>query len=209
MDPIVDFGDQYRVETAELFPYTGPAREFADNVSGSLGSLALSAISNMVVPGSGLGVSLLQSFGGATQEARRQGADDSQAVAYGASVAVADTLLEKVMDGLGGVFGRGVLDDAAEKTVRRAVTDPRAQGALISLAEMAGEGFEELLSEFTGELFGVHLLERDARTWQALLVHVAFIIIMLLQVRSEEKRLRRDFGEEYEAYCRRTGRFWP
>ncbi len=49
------------------------------------------------------------------------------------------------------------------------MTDPRAQGALISLAEMAGEGFEELLSEFTGELFGVHLLERDARTWQALL----------------------------------------
>ena len=46
-------------------------------------------------------------------------------------------------------------------------------------------------------------------SWQALLVFVAFIVIMLLQVRSEEKRLRRDFGEEYEAYCRRTGRFWP
>ena len=46
-------------------------------------------------------------------------------------------------------------------------------------------------------------------TWQALLVYVAFIVIMLLQVRSEEKRLRRDFGEEYEAYCRRTGRFGP
>ena len=46
-------------------------------------------------------------------------------------------------------------------------------------------------------------------TWQALLVYVAFIGIMLLQVHSEEKRLRRDFGEEYEAYCRRTGRFGP
>ena len=46
-------------------------------------------------------------------------------------------------------------------------------------------------------------------TWQALLVFVAFIIIMLLQVRTEEKRLRKDFGEEYEEYCRRTGRFWP
>lgn len=46
-------------------------------------------------------------------------------------------------------------------------------------------------------------------TWQALLVFGAFIAIMLLQVRREEKRLRRDFGEEYEAYCRRTGRFWP
>ena len=46
-------------------------------------------------------------------------------------------------------------------------------------------------------------------SWQALLVFVGFIIIMLLQVRSEEKRLRRDFGEEYEVYCRRTGRFGP
>ena len=46
-------------------------------------------------------------------------------------------------------------------------------------------------------------------TWQALLVFVAFVIIMLLQVRSEEKRLRRDFGEEYEAYCKRVGRFGP
>jgi protein-S-isoprenylcysteine O-methyltransferase Ste14 len=44
-------------------------------------------------------------------------------------------------------------------------------------------------------------------TWQALLVFVAFVIIMLLQVRSEEKRLRRDFGEEYKAYCKRVGRF--
>ena len=46
-------------------------------------------------------------------------------------------------------------------------------------------------------------------TWQALLVFVAFVVIMLLQVRSEEKRLRRDFGEEYEAYCCRVGRFGP
>ena len=45
--------------------------------------------------------------------------------------------------------------------------------------------------------------------WPALLVFVAFIAIMMLQVLSEEKRLRRDFGEEYEEYCRRTGRFWP
>lgn len=46
-------------------------------------------------------------------------------------------------------------------------------------------------------------------TWQALLVFAAFIAIMLLQVRSEEKRLLQDFGTEYEEYCRRTGRFWP
>ena len=45
--------------------------------------------------------------------------------------------------------------------------------------------------------------------WPALVVFVAFIAIMMIQVLSEEKRLRKDFGEEYEAYCKRTGRFWP
>ena len=43
--------------------------------------------------------------------------------------------------------------------------------------------------------------------WQAVAAFVVFVIIMLLQVRSEEKRLRRDFGEAYEEYCRRTRRF--
>jgi protein-S-isoprenylcysteine O-methyltransferase Ste14 len=45
--------------------------------------------------------------------------------------------------------------------------------------------------------------------WPALLVFAGFIAIMMIQVLSEEKRLHKDFGEEYEDYCRRTGRFWP
>ncbi len=44
-------------------------------------------------------------------------------------------------------------------------------------------------------------------TWQAALVWVAFLVVMLVQVISEERRLQRDFGEEYEAYRRRTRRF--
>jgi protein-S-isoprenylcysteine O-methyltransferase Ste14 len=43
--------------------------------------------------------------------------------------------------------------------------------------------------------------------WQAWIVLVIFFIIMLLQVFSEERRLRRDFGEEYDDYCRHTRRF--
>jgi protein-S-isoprenylcysteine O-methyltransferase Ste14 len=46
-------------------------------------------------------------------------------------------------------------------------------------------------------------------TWQSIVVFVAFVLIMLVQVRTEEKRLSRDFGDEYEAYCHRTGRFLP
>ena len=44
-------------------------------------------------------------------------------------------------------------------------------------------------------------------TWQALLVWGIFFIIMFVQVLTEEHRLKRDFGEEYEAYCKRTRRF--
>ena len=46
-------------------------------------------------------------------------------------------------------------------------------------------------------------------SWQAVAVFVLFVLIMLLQVRSEEQRLRRDFGDDYEAYCRKVGRFLP
>lgn len=44
-------------------------------------------------------------------------------------------------------------------------------------------------------------------TWQALLVWGIFFVIMFIQVLTEEQRLRNDFGEEYEDYCKRTRRF--
>jgi protein-S-isoprenylcysteine O-methyltransferase Ste14 len=44
-------------------------------------------------------------------------------------------------------------------------------------------------------------------TWWALLVFAAVAWLMMLQVRSEEKRLEADFGEEYLEYKKRTGRF--
>ena len=44
-------------------------------------------------------------------------------------------------------------------------------------------------------------------TWQACAVFIAFFAIMMVQVLSEEKRLHRDFGEEYEEYCRYSRRF--
>ena len=44
-------------------------------------------------------------------------------------------------------------------------------------------------------------------SWQAVAVWVAFFCIMFVQVLSEEKRLRRDFGSEYEEYCKHSRRF--
>ena len=44
-------------------------------------------------------------------------------------------------------------------------------------------------------------------SWQTVVVWVAFFCIMFVQVLSEEKRLRRDFGCEYEEYCKHSRRF--
>ena len=44
-------------------------------------------------------------------------------------------------------------------------------------------------------------------SWQAVAVWVAFFCIMFVQVLSEERRLRRDFGTEYDEYCRHSRRF--
>lgn len=44
-------------------------------------------------------------------------------------------------------------------------------------------------------------------TWQSIVVLVAFFAIMMVQVLSEERRLRRDFGEEYKEYCKHSRRF--
>ena len=44
-------------------------------------------------------------------------------------------------------------------------------------------------------------------TWWALLVFAIVASLMMLQVRSEEKRLEADFGDEYLDYKKHTGRF--
>ena len=43
----------------------------------------------------------------------------------------------------------------------------------------------------------------------ALLIFVAEVLIMSLQVRREEQRLRIDFGNEYDEYAKRVNRFLP
>lgn len=44
--------------------------------------------------------------------------------------------------------------------------------------------------------------------WRALLVFAAVFVFMMFQVRSEEKRLEADFGQEYLNYKNNTGRFF-
>ena len=44
-------------------------------------------------------------------------------------------------------------------------------------------------------------------SWWPLIVFAVEVILLTLQVRSEEKRLEADFGEEYKAYKQRVPRY--
>ena len=51
----------------------------------------------------------------------------------------------------------------------------------------------------------------SGRPWSVmpLLIVLAEVILLTLQVRSEEKHLEKDFGQEYLDYKRRVGRYSP
>jgi len=47
------------------------------------------------------------------------------------------------------------------------------------------------------------------QTWQALLIFAIYVLVMMVQVSKEEKRLEQDFGEEYRAYKKKTKKLIP
>ena len=62
-------------------------------------------------------------------------------------------------------------------------------------------------------LEGIYIYDAGVLVWLwsviPLLIVLAEVILLTLQVRSEEKRLEKDFGQEYLDYKKRVGRYFP
>lgn len=46
-------------------------------------------------------------------------------------------------------------------------------------------------------------------TWQSAAVFAVYFAVMMIQVKREEERLERDFGDAYREYCKRTSKLIP
>ena len=61
-------------------------------------------------------------------------------------------------------------------------------------------------------LVGIYLYDVGILIWLwsflPLLIFVGEVILLTMQVESEEKRLEKDFGQEYLDYKQRVGRYW-
>ena len=60
-------------------------------------------------------------------------------------------------------------------------------------------------------LLGIYIFDLGVliwlQSWWPLAIFAAEVVLLTLQVRSEEKRLRADFGADYEDYCRKVRRY--
>jgi len=86
------------------------AERFLINAAVTGTQVAADAAANAVVPGSSLALKGVRSFGDASQEARRNGATVGQQIAYGTLTAGKDVAIEKLFDGLGGIYGKGAFN---------------------------------------------------------------------------------------------------
>jgi protein-S-isoprenylcysteine O-methyltransferase Ste14 len=62
-------------------------------------------------------------------------------------------------------------------------------------------------------LVGIYIYDVGGLVWLwstlPLLIFLVEVILLTLQVGSEEKRLEKDFGQEYLDYKKRVGRYFP
>ena len=105
------------------------------------------AVVGKVIPGGSLTSMALRSFGSGVREAREAGADIYQQGLYGAGTAAVEVLTEKMFDGLAGIYGAGAADDIVSHAVGRFTQNRLGQAALGMVADAAGEGLEEVISD--------------------------------------------------------------
>ncbi|MBO4915012.1 MAG: hypothetical protein J5449_07380, partial [Oscillospiraceae bacterium] len=102
------------------------------------------AAANAVVPGAGLAMLGTRAFGDASQQARKSGAGVGEQIGCGIGVGATELLTEKMLDGLGGIYGRGMADDAVNGLIGRLAKTPSGRDTLHALASMGSEAAEEI-----------------------------------------------------------------
>lgn len=102
------------------------------------------------------GTSLLtmgvNSYGGGVEEAYNNGATRSEATKYGLLNAAIETGTEKMFAGIGGVFGKGALDDVVKKGIQNRIKSELGKQLVDLGIDALGEGTEELMSDILNPL---------------------------------------------------------
>lgn len=121
--------------------------KFLVDAGGQLAQMGGDAVLNLVAPGLGSIALGVRSFGGAAQEARQAGATEGQQFLYGIANASLELATEKMFDGVAGIYGKGVADDAVENVINGLANTNEGRNTIRYIAGMTGEGASEFVSD--------------------------------------------------------------
>ena len=120
---------------------------FIEETASGVGQMLPSVAMNVVAPGSGLGVLMAGASGNATEQAFNDGASYNKGLIYGVASGSVEGATEKLFNGLGGLYGDGLLDKYTNKVAK--------QGFSRIAKNMVEEGAEEVLAELANPLTGM------------------------------------------------------
>nr|DAJ51083.1 MAG TPA: Type I restriction enzyme Methylase [Caudoviricetes sp.] len=148
---------------SELFEKSAQAQEQAKEGLGTVGrfmvdmgvtgiQMAGDALVNLALPGGGLYMMGLRSYGQAANEARREGKSEEQQFVAGLKSAGIETLTEKMFGAFGKIYGKAGADELVEKLVTKLTGNRTGQALLTWIINGVGEGVEEVTSDLLNPL---------------------------------------------------------
>lgn len=148
---------------SELFEKSAQAQEQAKEGLGTVGrfmvdmgvtgiQMAGDALVNLALPGGGLYMMGLRSYGQAANEARREGKSEEQQFVAGLKSAGIETLTEKMFGAFGKLYGKAGADELVEKLVTKMTGNKTGQALLTWIINGVGEGVEEVTSDLLNPL---------------------------------------------------------
>ncbi len=148
-DRLTEKGQQYEQEAKKGL---GTVGQFLVDMGVTGTQMAGDAIANLVLPGSGLAMMGMRSYGQAAGEARKAGKSEQQQFLAGLKSAGIEVFTEKMFGAFSKVYGGAAADELIEKLVGKMTGNMTGQALLTWMINGVGEGVEEVTSDLLNPL---------------------------------------------------------
>nr|DAF37420.1 MAG TPA: hypothetical protein [Caudoviricetes sp.] len=148
-DRLTEKGQQYEREAKQGL---GTVGQFLVDMGVTGTQMAGDALVNLILPGGGLAMMGMRSYGQAAGEARRQGKSEQQQFLAGLKSAGIEVFTEKMFGAFSKVYGGAAADELVEKLVNKMTGNATGQALLTWIINGVGEGVEEVTSDLLNPL---------------------------------------------------------
>ena len=146
---LTEKGQQYEQEAKQGL---GTVGQFLVDMGVTGTQMAGDALANLILPGSGLAMMGMRSYGQAAGEARREGKSEGQQFLAGLKSAGIEVFTEKMFGAFSKIYGGAAADDMVEKLVGKLTENATGQALLTWIINAVGEGVEEVTSDLLNPL---------------------------------------------------------